>query len=368
MADYSIFVIGESQLTISIAQGLDGITQGDGSHLVGQTITIDSRSATEVFISDNGSDTDFSDNDGNQVLNGDQTIDGIVFSDGTVVEAEYGITLTDGTNTYQAVAFNVNNSSPAYGTVEGIAFIGGPGGFPPAGVPLTVIGAQEGPSFNENQYVTPICYGSGTLIETDKGRLPIETLQCGDLIWTKDDGYLPVRWVGSQDVIASGHFRLVDIPIGVLSNSAPLRVSQQHRILVAHPLAELHYMASEVFVPAISFVDAGLATLTEDRTARYHHFLLDRHSVIEANGAASESLLATASTDASDPDSLFFPDLSGVQLEKMDTARLVLRRREATFLLRKILSIDPESSLIHTPPQTERGDRPVRAGKKEARV
>ena len=167
MADYSIFVLGESQLSISLEQGLDGLNQGDGSHLIGQTITIDSRAATEVFITDGGSDANFADNDGNQTLDGDQTIDGTLFTDGTPVEAEYGITLTDGVNTYQAIAFNVNNSSPAYATVEGIAFIGGPGEFPPAGVQLQVVGAQEGPSFAAVDYVTPICYHRGTLIRTD---------------------------------------------------------------------------------------------------------------------------------------------------------------------------------------------------------
>ena len=113
--------------------------QGTGIHLIGQTITIDSRTATEVFISDRGSDTvilptmiPISSFDGET-----RTIDGVEFNDGTRVEAEYGITLTDGQTLRQGIAFNVNNSSPSYATVEGIAFIGGPGEFPPAGVTLT---------------------------------------------------------------------------------------------------------------------------------------------------------------------------------------------------------------------------------------
>ncbi|WP_170332622.1 Hint domain-containing protein [Ruegeria arenilitoris] len=368
MADYSIFVLGESQLSISLAQGLDGITQGDGSHLISQTITIDSRSATEVFITDAGSDASFSDNDGDQRLDGDQTIDGVLFTDGTRVEAEYGITLTDGENNYQAVAFNVNNSSPAYGTVEGLAFIGGPGAFPPAGVELIVVGTQEGPSFEAADYVTPICYSRGTLIRTDQGDIPIEKINPGDRVWTQDDGYAPVRWIGSQSVIATGRFRMVEIPGGVLSNFAPLFVSQQHRLLFTHSLAELHFGMSEVFVPAISFVDVGLAGLSGEKTTCYHHLLLDQHSVIKANGAASESLLATPLGASDDPDALFFPDLAVQNSHATQTARLALRRRDATFLLQKILSIDPRGRLIHTPAQTERDDRFLRAGKNEARA
>ncbi|WP_282119979.1 Hint domain-containing protein [Ruegeria atlantica] len=366
MANYSIFVLGESQLSISVSQGLDGLDQGTGIHLIGQTITIDTRTATEVFISDGGSETNFADNDTNQLLDGDQTIDGVNFNDGTRVEAEYGITLTDGTNTWQAIAFNVNNSSPSYATVEGIAFIGGPGEFPPAGVTLTVVDTQEGPSFAVADYVTPICYGSGTLIETQNGYARVETLRPGDKVWTQDNGYQSVKWVGSQDVIAAGRFRLVEVPTGIILNFSPLKVSQQHRLVIAHPVAELLFAAPEVFVPAISFVDAGVATLSNEKTACYHHVLLDNHSIIRANGAASESLLSTPTTQCDDPDSLFFRDLAGCAAGPMETARPALTRTEAALLLRNILAIDHNSSLIHTPPQTERGIRPVRAGKYEA--
>ncbi|CUK05382.1 hypothetical protein RUE5091_02711 [Ruegeria denitrificans] len=366
MADYSIFVLGESQLSISVAQGLDGLTQGTGIHLIGETITIDSRSATEVFITDAGSDANFSDNDGNQRLDGDQTIDGALFADGTRVEAEYGITLTDGTNTWQAVAFNVNNSNPSFATVEGIAFIGGPGEFPPAGVELTVVDTQEGPSFAAVDYVTPICYCRGTLIRTDTGYVPIEGLNPGDAIWTQDEGGQPVRWVGSQSVIATGRFKMVEIPCEALANFAPLMVSQQHRLLITHPMAELHFGVPEVFVPALSLVDAGIARMSDKKTAHFYHLLLDQHNVIDANGAASESLLASPVTSSSDLDALFFRDLAGVASTATKTARLALNRREAGFLMREILSIDPESRLIHTPAQTERGTRSVRAGNNEA--
>lgn len=121
MSDYSIYVLGESQLAISGGGQLDGVTQGDGSHLVGRTITFNSNAWAPVEISDGSTDSNFQDNDGNQVLNGTHTIDGVSFATGTRVEAEYGITLSDGVNTWQAIGFNVNNSSPSYATIEGLA-------------------------------------------------------------------------------------------------------------------------------------------------------------------------------------------------------------------------------------------------------
>ncbi|EEX08096.1 type I secretion target repeat protein [Ruegeria lacuscaerulensis ITI-1157] len=345
MADYSIFVLGESQMTISGGQQLDGVTQGDGSHLVGQTITFNSRSATEVFITDVGADTDFSDNDGNQRLDGDQIIDGTLYSSGTQVEAEYGITLTDGTNTWQAIGFNLNNSSPSFGTIEGLAFIGGPGNFPPVGVPLTVVSAQEGPNFDSSDYVTPICYGPGTLIETERGPVAVEDLVVGDRVWTLDDGLQPVCWVGRQSVIAAGRFRMVTIPAGTLGNTAPLCVSQQHRLLIAHPSVELMFGLDQAFVPAISLVDAGGASLSAARTVTYHHFMLDRHAVVRANGALSESLLVSAAQSGT-PDALFFPELDGAAT--MAIARPALTRREGAILMRGIMNVDREPGLIHT--------------------
>ena len=42
------------------------------------------------------------------------------------------------------------------------------------------------------------CFAAGTLIETSGGNVPIETLTAGDCVLTMDDGYRPIRWIGSQ--------------------------------------------------------------------------------------------------------------------------------------------------------------------------
>lgn len=173
MADYSIYILDESDITIDGAV-LDGVTQGSGSHMVGATIVLENDNWNEVLVTDN--DSDFGDTDGSQVLNGDQVIDGVTYAGGTALEAEYALTVTDGTNTYTVVAFNVNNSNPAYGTIEGLAFIGPEGGFPPVGVELTVISNEEGPNYAAADYATPICFGPGTLIGTAIGPRPVEML------------------------------------------------------------------------------------------------------------------------------------------------------------------------------------------------
>lgn len=349
MANYSIFVLDESDITFSSPGAqLDGVTQGDGSHLVGQTLTLDTPNWTEIFISDGGSDTDFRDNDGNQRLDGAQEIDGTTYSSGTRVEAEYGLSLSDGVNTWQVVGFNVRNSSPAYGTVEGLAFIGGPGGFPPTGVPLTVTSAQEGPNFDSTEYATPICYVRGTRIDTPDGPRRIEDLKAGDRVSTGRQGSKQIRWIGSRSILGAGRWAPVEIPAGVLGARAPLRVSQQHRLLLRGAHLELLYGHSEVFAPAISLVDAGLARAKPGGCIEYFHILLEAHSILHANGVASESLYLGDTTDGTSDVAAFFPELSDYSVIKPGLAHPALRRREADMALRLGGWIEPNHTFRHS--------------------
>ncbi len=346
MARFSIFMLGESQITVSGGQQLDGVTQGDGSHLVGQTITLNSNAWTEVEIRDN--DTNFGDNDGTQRLDGSQNIDGTTYGNNTRVEAEYGLTVTDGVNFWQMVGFNVVNSSPSYATVEGLAFVGDPGDFPPVGTPLYVYDAQEGPNFSVDDYVTPICYTRGTWIKTATDIQRIEKINVGDLVWTLDHGPQSVKWIGSRTVIATGRFAPVEIPPGVLGADSPVQVSQQHRVLITDPAAELQYGTTQVFSPAIALVDAGLARIVPAKSVEYFHILLENHDIIKANGVTSESLFMDDNALADDPDALFFPGLNVGPHPKHRLARPTLRRQEASALLCELTKIDRAIPLRHS--------------------
>ena len=327
---YSIFVLGESQLTISGGVGLDGITQGDGSHLVGHTITLNSHDFDELKIKDGN--TRFSDNDGDQKLLGSQEVDGTNYHGNTEIEAEYGLTLTDGTHSWQVVGVNVVNSSTAFATVEALAFVGDPGDWPPAGVPLSVVAAQEGPNFQAADYVIPVCYARGTRIETADGPRPIETLRPGDLVRSLDRGLRPVLWTGGRSMLGVGRAAPVEIAAGTLGATAPLCVSRQHRILVSGADVELLFGSAQVFVPAIHLVAAGLARLGPPRPVSYFHLVLDRHEVIFAEGLASESLLIPPA--GADPgEAAFFPELATLGLPGGPAARRCLTRPEAMALL-----------------------------------
>ena len=252
MATYSVWILEESNISVSGGKTLDGITQGDGSHLLGETITLNNNNWLETTIRDD--DTNFDDND-NQQLQGDQTIDGTTYADGTRVEGEYRITLEDADgNQYEAVAYNVDNSSPAYGTSEGLAFVGPPEGWPPQGVELTVVATSEGPGslgqdpIGAGDLVAP-CFTPGCLIATPDGLRPVEDLQTGDMVITLDAGAQPIRWTG-RVTLGSGQLRAnpslcpVRVRAGAFGAGRPNRdmlLSPQHRLLLSGWRAELMF-------------------------------------------------------------------------------------------------------------------------------
>lgn len=297
-------MLGESHITVSGGVTLDGISQGDGSHLIGRSITLNSASWQETLINDD--DANFADNDGNQTLSGTQTIDGITYVNGTRVEAEYTLVLRNPATgqTWTVIGYNVNNSNPAFGTIEGLAFIGPPAGWPPVGMALQVVSTSEGPA-NSNtgstryaSYVTPPCFTPGTLILTPGGETPVERLQAGDLVTTLDHGPLAIRYIARtvlspQRLRAEPHLAPHCLPRGSLGPALPRRdlyISPQHAMMLAGPSCEMLLGCPEVLAPARHL--EATRQVSPDRTrwgVTYIHLLFDDHQIIFAEGAATES-------------------------------------------------------------------------------
>jgi len=311
LAIYSFLVLPESDVSVTgtrvvdgmtVPKTLDGLDQGDGSHLVGEFITINSKNYVEVLVDDNGSETNFADNEGGQNLGADVTIDGVDYTSGTRVEAEYQFVLVDdATNTeYQVIAFNVNDSSPSYATIEGLAFVDA---VPPTGVALRVDRASEGPSnggpnaLDESRIVP--CFCADTLIETAHGPRMVQELAEGDLICRADGSLTPLRRVfeakvGVATLLAAPQMRPVRIRAGALGRGLPrrdLRVSRQHRMVMSSKIAERMFGCPNVLIPAIKLTALpGIDVENPSAQVRYFHMLFDQHEVILAEGAPTESL------------------------------------------------------------------------------
>lgn len=186
------------------------------------------------------------------------------------------------------------------------------------------------------------CFTAGTTIRTPKGPCAVETLCPGDRVVTADHGTQVVRWIGKRslsaaELVAAEHLRPVCIAAGALGPGQPerdLRVSPQHRMLVRSRIAQRMFEADEVLVAACHLI--GLPGITRDDSLRpvtYVHLMFDRHEVIFAEGAPSESLYpgpmamralgATAAREILD----LFPDLAILDSQRLMPARVLVPGR-----------------------------------------
>lgn len=152
---------------------------------------------------------------------------------------------------------------------------------------------------------SPICFVAGTLIATPAGLQSVERLKVGDLVLTADQGAQPIWWIGESQFNweTDAHpQKPIEIKAGTLGHGLPKRdlcVSPQHRILVTDPEGQ------DILAPAKALTGfPGIRQMRGKRQVVYVHLLLPRHSVIFAEGAATESLfpgemaLAAMSMDA----------------------------------------------------------------------
>ncbi len=148
----------------------------------------------------------------------------------------------------------------------------------------------------EDESVTP-CVTPGSLIATPRGARPVETLQAGDKVLTRDNGQQAIRWIGSKrvggrDLAAAPHLNPVLIQKGALGNGLPerdMRVSPNHRVLVASDRTALYFEDREVLVAAKHLVNHRGVHALQSTGISYIHFLCDRHEVVLSDGAWTES-------------------------------------------------------------------------------
>jgi len=137
----------------------------------------------------------------------------------------------------------------------------------------------------------PPCFAAGTVISTPDGEVPVENLDIGDLVLTKDHGPQAIRWVGRRKVVGRGKFAPILFKAGAIGNARDLRVSPQHRMLLVGWRAELYFGENEVLCAANNLLNDTTICKTPCDEVEYFHLMFDRHEVIFAEGAPSESFL-----------------------------------------------------------------------------
>lgn len=211
----------------------------------------------------------------------------------TIWDYTFEIEDADG-NTYRVAVIDVdlNNDDDLSDANEDGYYLVFPDGVPPAGVDYTVNGIVKNDNYTSHADLgaTIVCFTSGTQIETVDGPRAIETLRPGDLVRTRDDGYQPLRWVGSKTVPAHGALAPVLFKPGAIGNARALRVSPLHRMLMSDWRVELLTGDAEALVPARNLVNGRDILREEGGMVTYVHILFDHHQIVFAEGCPSESL------------------------------------------------------------------------------
>ena len=198
----------------------------------------------------------------------------------------------------------------------------------------------SGATLNFSNIENIICFTPGTLIDTPDGPKDVELLVEGDLVLTADDGAQPIRWIGRRSVQAMGDLAPVTFAPGSLPRlTRALSVSPQHRMLISGPEAELLFGESEVFVAAKHLLDLPGVSRSPSKVTTYIHIMLDRHQILTAHGAGTESFYAgdegLESVNPRCRERMYatFPHLKDNLDAYGDTARPCLKAHEAQLLV-----------------------------------
>ncbi|GGJ39221.1 Hint domain-containing protein [Neoroseomonas lacus] len=182
-------------------------------------------------------------------------------------------TIPDWSVTFTYVGTNENGD--IVGTLDGTNYL------------FTDTSYGDGGAYPEITGTDFVCFLAGTLIATEYGEVPVETLRAGDLVLARHGGqvsFKPLVWVGRMEAgAASGASGApIIIEAGALGQGMPVRdlgVSPEHALLV-----------DGVLIPAHLLVNGE--TIRREPTRRrvtYYHLELERHGLLLSDGAWSES-------------------------------------------------------------------------------
>lgn len=158
-------------------------------------------------------------------------------------------------------------------------------------VPIDVV-------FRNFEEIAAACFTAGTVVETDKGFVAIETLREGDLVKTRR-GFQPVRWTGTKrmdhiDLMANPKMLPIRVPAGAFGGGLPTRdvlFSPQHRVVVRSAIVDRVAGSEEALVAVKHLVGYnGIEVAGDLRNVCYVHIATDEHDVVTVEGIESETL------------------------------------------------------------------------------
>lgn len=148
-----------------------------------------------------------------------------------------------------------------------------------------------------------VCFCGETDIAVPGGTRRASSIRAGDVVITADGSRAKVTAVSMRrikpiELAREERLSPVVIKAGALGKGLPtrdLRVSRQHRVLIASRISARLCSQTEILVSAHKLV--GLPGIELDRSLEqvaFYHILLERHDLLLANGAPAESLFVGA--------------------------------------------------------------------------
>ncbi|MFK7745850.1 MAG: Hint domain-containing protein [Roseobacter sp.] len=201
-------------------------------------------------------------------------------------------------------------------------------------------------SFTNIENIVP-CFTPGSRVVTPAGLVPVEALNVGDLVNTRDNGVQEIRWIGiktiTPDIQATcPHLNPVLIRQDSIAPSVPDRdmmVSPQHRMMIENSATLLLLGEEQVLVKAKHLTHKpGIDVVQGDETLVYIHIMFDHHEIICVDNAWTESFQPGDLIDADDSGAFdellgLFPQLAhGSGREAYRAARLSVKSHEAALV------------------------------------
>ena len=196
-----------------------------------------------------------------------------------------------------------------------------------------------------------VCFTAGTQIAAENGAIVVENLQPGHRVVTLQDGapvLQEVRWIGRRQLDLRAHPQVKAVaPVRISANAFADGVP--HRDLIVSP--DHAVLADGGLIPARMLIN-GMTIRQETGLAsvEYFHVELDSHSILLAEGLATESYLETGHrgffSNAAEP-TILHPDMTAAEQARAEAQPC------APFLLDEA-SVRPVWQRLH--------DRAVAAG------
>ena len=196
-----------------------------------------------------------------------------------------------------------------------------------------------------------VCFAAGTQIAADSGAIAVENLQPGHRVITLQAGapvLQEVRWIGRRQLDLRAHPQIKAVaPVRIAANAFADGVP--HRDLIVSP--DHAVLADGGLIPARMLIN-GMTIRQETGLAsvEYFHVELDSHSILLAEGLATESYLETGHrgffSNAPEP-TILHPDMTAEEQARAEALPC------APFLLDEA-SVRPVWQRLH--------DRAVAAG------